>query len=71
MRKTTVYPNLRAEMGRKHLSISALARELDMDRANLSKMLSSEYRLTLDTALSIKNKCFPEHSIEYLFGEKD
>lgn len=36
----TIYPNLRAEMGRKHISISAMARELGMDRASLSKMLS-------------------------------
>lgn len=67
----TIYPNLRAEMGRKHISISAMARELEMDRASLSKMLSGDYRLTLDTALSIKNKCFKESSVEYLFGEKD
>ena len=67
----TIYPNLRAEMGRKHISISAMARELGMDRASLSKMLSGDYRLTLDTALSIKNKCFEKSSLEYLFGEKD
>ena len=52
----TIYPNLRAEMGRKHISISAMARELGMDRASLSKMLSGDYRLTLDTALSIKKQ---------------
>ena len=67
----TIYPNLRAEMGRKHISISALARELDMNRANLSRMLSGDYRLPLDVALNIKAKCFPEYSTDYLFGEKD
>lgn len=65
------YPNLRAEFGRKWLTVSGMARELNMTRARLSRMLSGETALTFSIAEEIRSRYFPERSLEYLFGEKD
>lgn len=65
------YPNLRAEFGRKRLTVSGVARELNMTRARLTRMLSGETALTFSIAAEIRKRYFPERSLEYLFGEKE
>ena len=64
------YPNLRAEFGRKSLTVSGMARELNMTRARLTRMLSGETELTFSTAEEIQRRYFPDRPLEYLFVEK-
>lgn len=65
------YPNLRAEFGRNSLTVSGMARELNMTRARLTRMLSGETELTFSTAAEIQRRYFPGRTLEYLFGGKD
>nr|DAG71396.1 MAG TPA: SOS-response transcriptional repressor [Caudoviricetes sp.] len=48
-----------------------MARELNMTRARLTRMLSGETELTFSTAEEIRSRYFPDRTLEYLFGEKD
>ena len=63
------YPNLRAEMARKNITIIAIADELDMNRDTLSRNLSKKTPIKLADAFEIQRKIFPEFDLRYLFQE--
>lgn len=66
-----VFVNLRAELGRKQLTIDRIAKELGMNRDTLSRKLRGKTHLTLEDAFALKNRYFDDLSIEYLFSKKD
>lgn len=63
------FENLRAEMGRKNLTISSIAKAIGMNRDTLGRKLSRDYPLKLNEAFQIIHNCFPDSSIEYIFKE--
>lgn len=64
-----VFENLRAEMARKQLSISEMAKYLNVTRDTLGYKLSGKRPINLDEALRIARKFFPERDVYYLFRE--
>ncbi len=63
------FENLRAEMGRKNLTIGEMASAIGMRRETLGRKLSRNSPLNLDEAFAITRTCFPGKSVEYLFKE--
>ena len=65
------YPNLRAEMGRKNISIQEMAKLCGFTRDSLSRKLSRKAKLGLDEAFGIQQRIFPEFDVKYLFSAED
>lgn len=65
------YPNLRAEMGRKNISIQSVAEACGFKRDALSRKLSRKSRLGLHEAFGIQQKVFPEFDVKYLFATEE
>ena len=61
------YINLEAEMVRKGLSKKDIAEILGIRIATVYNKLSGKHPFTLDEALKIRNKHFPDFTLEYLF----
>lgn len=61
------YVNLEAEIARKGLSKKEIAETLGVRLATVYDKLKGKYPFTLDEALKMKNKYFPEFTLEYLF----
>lgn len=61
------YINLEAEMARKGLLKKDIAETLGVRTATAYDKLNGKYPFTFDEALKIKNKHFPEFTLEYLF----
>lgn len=61
------YSNLRAEMGRKGISIGEMAEAMSFNRDTLSRKLSRKSPITLEEAFSIQQRLFPELDVNYLF----
>ena len=64
------YPNLRAEFGRKSLTVSGIAQDMNITRARMTRMLSGETRMPIATASEIQRRYFPDLTLEYLFSEE-
>lgn len=65
---TIAFPNLRAEMARRNLTISAMSAEMGKNRDTLSRKLSRKSPIYLDEAMDITDRFFPEHDVGYLFA---
>ena len=63
------FENLRAEMARKQLSITEIAKYLGIARDTLGCKFSRKRPINLDEALRIARKFFPEKDVYYLFKE--
>ena len=63
------FENLRAEMGRKQLTIGSIANSIGMKRETLGRKLSRESPLKLNEAFLIVQKCFPDKEVQYIFEE--
>lgn len=63
------YPNLRAEMARRNITIQAIAEELGVNRDSAGRKLSGKSRIGLDEAFKITRKFFPEKELPYLFAD--
>lgn len=61
------YRNLEAELKRKNITKKDLAEAFNLRYATISDKLNGKTRLTLNEAFAIKEKFFPDLSIEYLF----
>lgn len=61
------YRNLEAELKRKNITRKDLAEAFNLRYATITDKLSGKTRLTLNEAIAIKQKFFPDLSIEYLF----
>ena len=63
-----MYKNLLAEMARKGIIHSQIAKAIGINPSTLSAKLNTYDRLKLCEAEKIKNTFFPSMSIEYLFA---
>ena len=63
------FRNLRAEMGRRQITIRNIADTIGMNRDTLSRKLSRNSPLNLNEAFEITDKCFPDMTVEVLFVE--
>lgn len=63
------FPNLRAEMARKGVSIQDIARELKKDRTTIGAKLSGKRPIHLEEAFAIIDAFFPELDVHYLFAK--
>lgn len=68
-RSTIVFENLRAEMGRKNVTISEMAEKLGYNRDTLSRKLSGKSPINLDEAFAIQREFFDEVEVKVLFFE--
>lgn len=67
-----MYPNLDAEMARLGLKRKDIALEVFNGRtATVSDKLNGRYPLLLDEAVEIKEKFFPDFSLDYLFHTRN
>lgn len=69
MRSCIVFPNLRAEMARKRISIQDIAQELKKDRTTIVAKLSGKRPIHLEEAFAIIDAFFPELDVYYLFAK--
>ena len=68
MRRSNIaFDNLRAEMSRKNIGITEMARILDVNRDTLARRLACKSRISLRDAFAIQRIFFPESDIRYLF----
>ena len=65
------YENLRAEMGRKNITIKDMASLCGYSRDRLARKLSKKTPLNLAEAFQIQQKVFPDKDIYYLFDLED
>ena len=63
------YPNLRAEMSRRNLSIGEISERIEMRRETLGRKLSKKSPLSLREAFLIQTTFFPDSNVRYLFTE--
>lgn len=63
------YPNLRAEMARRSLTIQDVAEVIGVNRDTMSKKLSGKSPLFLDEAFKIINDLFPDADIKNIFSD--
>lgn len=63
-----MFPNLKAEMARKNIRKGEIAKALGISQSTLSAKLNQNSRLKYTECVLIKEKFFPEHTIDYLFA---
>lgn len=61
------YKNLIGEIAVAHLNYVDIAKELKMTRDTLRNKISGKTSFSIDEALALKSKYFPDKSFEYLF----
>jgi len=66
MKSTNRYPNLRAEMARKQLTITAIAEGIGVRRERVSRWLSGG-AFPLDKAIKIRDRFFPGKTLDELY----
>jgi hypothetical protein len=64
------YPNLRAEMSRKGITLGDLSEAVNIGRDTLSRKLSRKSPLSLREAFYIQSTVFPGLDIRYLFSDQ-
>lgn len=62
-----MYRNLEAELARHRITRKKIAEIWGVRQATVSDKLNGKYKISLEEALKLKIKLFPELSIEYLF----
>jgi len=65
-----MFENLKAEMARKGISIMDISRELNYVYETLRNKFNGNTEWSRSEMFAIKNKYFPNKSIEYLFKKK-
>lgn len=63
------YPNLMAEMVRKGIPASEVAKAIDVNPATLSAKMNNANRLKLVEAAKIRDRFFPGLAMDYLFSQ--
>ena len=64
-----MFPNLKAEMARKNITVKEIAEFLEKNDSWLDNRISGKASLPLIDGVRIKNKFFPEIDIEVLFSD--
>lgn len=62
-----MYPNLRAEMAREHVTVEMLAQAMGVNIATASAKLNSYDRIKFSECRKIRDTFFPAMQIDYLF----
>ena len=65
-----MFKNLEAEMTRKDVSSEKLAHTIGRSYNSIRHRLNGKIPFTVDEALIIKKKLFPECSLDYLFQKE-
>lgn len=68
-KNNVAFANIRAEMGRRQVTITEIARMTGMCKDTVSRKLSMQAPISLAEAYWIRDCCFPECSVSYLFSE--
>lgn len=66
-----IFPNLRAEMARKGLTIRDLAEAISVSRETVSNKLSGKTQIYLGEAFQIIERFFPDKDVAYLFAAEE
>lgn len=66
-----MFPNLKAEMARKHITLDQVATTLKLNVATVSIKFNKYNRLKYCECVSIRNAFFPNLTIDYLFKTDD
>lgn len=66
-----MYRNLRAEMARNNIAIRDVAKILDVRDATVRDKINGRFRFYYEEAALIKNRLFPDCSVEYLFDKDE
>lgn len=62
-----VFPNLEAEMARSKITQMNLAKIINVTPTTMSMKLNGKSTLSLRECVEIKNKAFPDKTLDYLF----
>lgn len=65
------YPNLKAEMARSNVGVKDLMVVTGKSRAGVSNNLNGRGKFSIDESIAIRNKLFPDASIDYLFASDE
>lgn len=65
------YRNLKAEMGRKDVTIEAISKELGVHRNSVSNKINGTSSFSIEEAMRIKKKFFPDLEYCYLFQTEE
>lgn len=63
-----MYPNFKAEMARRGITQSQIAKALGLSVSSVSQKLSKPYRLRMSEASCIRDRFFPGMPLDYLFS---
>ncbi|MBP1992520.1 hypothetical protein [Paenibacillus eucommiae] len=66
-----MFPNIRAEMARKNLTIAAMAEVLKINERTLGSKLLGKTEFTWTEVSKIRQLFFPSCSVEYLFEPRE
>ena len=66
-----MYPNLRAEMARRKITMSKLAEILGIRLATVSSKIAGNHQFTLDEAIEVKKALNTDISLEELFTREE
>lgn len=66
-----MYPNLKAEMARRKVTQSELAKQLNITIGTMSLKLNGKSNFDFDECTKIKSFLGTEKSLEYLFKKED
>ncbi len=65
------YGNLKAEMGRRDVTIESIAKLLQIHRNSASNKVNGSSSFTIEEASIIKSAFFPNLELEFLFEKED
>lgn len=65
-----IYPNLRAEMARKNVSVQDISEVIETGRDTAGGKLSGKRPLLFDEAIAITDRFFSDKDIRYLFKKE-
>lgn len=65
------YANLKAEMARRNINIKDLMEVTGKSRSGVSKNLNGQGAFSVEEGINIRDKFFPNLSIDYLFATEE
>lgn len=66
-----MYRNLRAEMAREGIDYEDIAKALGVSQSTVSRKMNGQGKFFYDETLAIRNKFFPDCTLEYLFEKNE
>ena len=65
------YSNLKAEMGRRDITIEAISKLLGIHRNSAANKLNGPSSFSIEEAIKIKSEFFPDYEYKYLFKHEE